>query len=73
MGAQRSLQVRRGTTLGQAVKLAGHGMTGGEAKALIAGGAVSVNGVAETRRGRKVSQGDVVAFQGLVLRITVEE
>lgn len=38
--------------------------TGGEAKILIQYGEVSVNGEEETRRGRKLVAGDVVAVQG---------
>ena len=36
--------------------------TGGEAKMLIKLGRVSVNGVIEKRRGRKLNKGDVVKF-----------
>jgi ribosome-associated protein len=38
--------------------------TGGQAKSLIQGGAVQVNGHTETRRGRQLSDGDIVTFQG---------
>jgi ribosome-associated protein len=34
--------------------------TGGEAKVLIQAGEVTVNGEAETRRGRRLREGDVV-------------
>jgi len=36
--------------------------SGGEAKHLIQNGAVRVNGEVETRRGRKLSSGDLVAL-----------
>ena len=36
--------------------------TGGEAKIFIKSGKVSVNGVIEKRRGRKLNTGDVVKF-----------
>ena len=36
--------------------------TGGEAKIFIKSGAVKVNGVIETQRGRKLIKGDVVIF-----------
>jgi ribosome-associated protein len=36
--------------------------TGGEAKVRIQGGEVWVNGEVETRRGRKMAQGDEVRF-----------
>ena len=49
-----------GTTLGQALKAAGLVGTGGEAKVLIQAGEVSVNGELETRRGRKLEEGDVI-------------
>lgn len=44
--------------LGQLLKLAGLVDTGGEAKALIQGGEVRVNGQVETRRGRQLQEGD---------------
>jgi ribosome-associated protein len=46
--------------LGRALKAAGLVGTGGEAKVLIQAGEVSVNGDVETRRGRKLEEGDVV-------------
>lgn len=49
-----------GTTLGQALKIWGIAGTGGEAKVLIQFGEVLVNGEVETRRGRKLQEGDVV-------------
>ena len=36
--------------------------SGGEAKILIKSGSVKVNGVIETRRGRKLNKGDKVMF-----------
>ncbi len=38
--------------------------TGGQAKYFIQGGEVEVNGHTETRRGRQLSTGDIVTFQG---------
>ena len=38
--------------------------TGGEAKVLIQTGEVTVNGEVETRRGRKLQEGDVVEVLG---------
>ncbi len=55
--------------LDQALKLAGLAASGGEAKAFVKGGSVSVNGAVETRRGRKLRPGDVVEFDGIVMRI----
>ncbi|MGX8688609.1 MAG: RNA-binding S4 domain-containing protein [bacterium] len=50
--------------LGQALKLAGLVGSGVEAKIVIADGLVSVNGEADTRRGRKLREGDVVSYNG---------
>jgi ribosome-associated protein len=47
--------------LGQLLKLAGLADSGGEAKALLAEGVVTVNGEPESRRGRQLHDGDVVA------------
>ena len=55
--------------LGQLLKLAGVAGGGGEAKALLAGGGVLVNGEAESRRGRQLGPGDVVRAEGVELRV----
>lgn len=49
-------------TLDALLKASGLVASGGNAKALIAAGTVSVNGRTETRRGRKLRPGDVVAL-----------
>ncbi|MCA1731078.1 MAG: RNA-binding S4 domain-containing protein [Actinobacteria bacterium] len=54
------MELPAGLTLGQALKAASVAGTGGEAKVLIQAGEVTVNGEAETRRGRKLEIGDVV-------------
>ena len=54
------MQPSSGTTLGQALKASNLVGSGGEAKVLIQGGEVRVNGEVETRRGRKLEEGDVV-------------
>jgi ribosome-associated protein len=54
------LRIPPGTTLGRALKAAGLVGTGGEAKVLIQAGEVSVNGELETRRGRRLQEGDVI-------------
>jgi ribosome-associated protein len=54
------LQLPSGITLGQALKASNLVGSGGEAKVLIQGGVVRVNGEVETRRGRKLQKGDVV-------------
>jgi ribosome-associated protein len=55
--------------LGQLLKLAGAVDTGGDAKSVLASGAVRVNGEVETRRGRQLHRGDVVALRGQRLRV----
>jgi ribosome-associated protein len=56
--------------LGQLLKLAGLVEDGATAREVIAGGEVTVNGEVETRRGRQVRPGDVVAFAGGQVRVT---
>lgn len=46
--------------LGQLLQVAGLADSGGEAKALLAAGGVTVNGEPESRRGRQLVPGDVV-------------
>jgi ribosome-associated protein len=58
--------------LDQFLKLAQVAMTGGQAKAMILGGFVEVNGEVETRRGRKLRAGDVVVVEGETLVVEVE-
>ena len=48
--------------LNQFLKFKGFVSTGGEAKQLINAGLISVNGLIETRRGRKLCPGDLVSF-----------
>jgi ribosome-associated protein len=55
--------------LGQFLKLANLVESGGEAKPLIADGAVTVNGEVETRRGRQLAVGDVVVVGGRSARV----
>jgi ribosome-associated protein len=54
------VQPSSGMTLGQALKAADLVGSGGEAKVVIQGGVVRVNGEVETRRGRRLKEGDVV-------------
>ena len=49
--------------LGQALKLAGVVEDGVEAKYAIQDGLVQVNREVDTRRGRKVYEGDVITFE----------
>ena len=55
--------------LGQLLKLADLVDAGGDAKALLSDGAVTVNGEPETRRGRQLHRGDVVAIRGEQVRV----
>lgn len=55
--------------LGQLLKATGVADSGTEAKALLAEGGVTVNGKAETRRGRQLRAGDVVVADGETVRI----
>ncbi|KRE62082.1 RNA-binding S4 domain-containing protein [Nostocoides sp. Soil756] len=50
--------------LGQLLKLAGLADDGAAAREVIERGLVSVNGQVDTRRGRQVHVGDVVALDG---------
>lgn len=51
-----------GIKLGQFLKLADLVDSGSEAKQVLAGGVVRVNGDVETRRGRTLERGDVVSL-----------
>jgi ribosome-associated protein len=55
--------------LGQLLKLAGVTEGGGEAKELLAEGAVRVNGEIESRRGRQLRAGDLVEVGEETLRV----
>jgi ribosome-associated protein len=55
--------------LGQLLKLAGLAGSGSDARALVEDGAVTVNGEVETRRGRQLHPGDVIAVAEEAVRI----
>ena len=55
--------------LGQLLKLSAIAGSGSEARALLLEQAVTVNGEPETRRGRQLRRGDVVAVGEAALRI----
>jgi ribosome-associated protein len=66
----RAVPIRDDTIrLGQLLKLCGLAGSGGEARALVEAGAVTVNGEPETRRGRQLHRGDVVAIGEDAVRI----
>ncbi len=52
------------------LKFSGICDTGGEAKAIITEGLVKVDGVVETRRGKKIRAGQVVFYKGLTIKVT---
>ena len=56
--------------LGQAMKLAGLVENGVEAKIVIQDGQVLVNGETDTRRGRKLYEGDNFSYQGQTVTVT---
>jgi len=59
--------------LDQFLKWVGAADTGGMAKALIQNGKVLVNGNLETRRGKKLSHGDLVqVLNSLVYRVVIK-
>lgn len=62
-------------TLNDVLKLSGLAPTGGQAKQLIQSGQVTVNGETETRRKRKLREGDVVRVgeEEFVLELDAEE
>ncbi len=66
----REVPIREETIrLGQLLKLADLAASGAEAKELLAGGAVRVNGEPEMRRGRQLRRGDVVVLGGEQVRV----
>ena len=68
-------QVEERITLNDALKLSGLAETGGHAKVMIQAGEVLVNGEVETRRKRKLKEGDVVRVgeEEFVLELEGEE
>lgn len=56
--------------LGQALKAAGLVDSGVTAKDVIQNGEVKVNGETDTRRGRKLYDGDIVEFMNQTINIT---
>ena len=55
--------------LGQALKACGLVSSGIEAKIVIQDGEVKVNGEVDTRRGKKLVDGDIVEFNGETIKI----
>lgn len=70
MSTVQSLQIRDDhIKLGQAMKAAGMVESGVDAKYAILDGFVRVNGKVELQRGKKLFPGDVVEYQGEMLKI----
>jgi ribosome-associated protein len=59
--------------LDQFLKLMGIAGTGGQAKLMIQDEMVSVNGVLETRRGRKLVSGDRVTIDDQTFEVNLEQ
>lgn len=53
------------------LKFEGLADSGGGAKAAIAGGQVSVNGVVETRKRKKIVAGDTIELGGLKMKVAL--
>ena len=72
-----SLEVRLPIRLGQFLKLAGLAETGAHARELVEFGEVSVNGECEKRRGRQLTDGDIVSLEtedeALSIRVTAAQ
>lgn len=58
--------------LDQFMKLVGLAMSGGEAKHLVQGGEVRVNGVVETHRSKKLRPGDRVSLGDMTATVELE-
>ena len=56
----RTIDADDGIRLGQLLKLSGLAESGGQARALLEDGEVTVNGEPEHRRGRRILRGDLV-------------
>ena len=55
--------------LGQAMKKAGLVGSGVDAKIIIQDGRVKVNGEVDTRRGKKLYDGDVFEYEGVTVKV----
>ena len=71
MAQARDVAIRERTIrLGQLLKLAGLADSGADARALVQDGEATVNGEVETRRGRQLVPGDVIALGSAAVRVT---
>ena len=69
MPSRTTVDLPSSITLGQALKAANLVGSGGEAKDVIQEGRVLVNGEVETRRGRRLKEGDVIEVMGERLEV----
>jgi len=70
VSAIREVQITGETIrLGQLLKLSGIAESGGDSKSLLLAEVVRVNGVAESRRGRQLRDGDLVEARGEAARV----
>jgi ribosome-associated protein len=60
-------------TLNDALKLSGLAETGGQAKLLIQSGKVKVNGVVETRRKKRLKEGDTIQVGEEVFTLELDD
>jgi ribosome-associated protein len=58
--------------LNQLLKLVGVADSGGRGKAIVASGAVAVDGVTELRKTCKIRAGQVVALDGIEIRVIAD-
>lgn len=64
---------RQPVELFKILKFEGMVPSGGEAKAVVADGLVSVNGAVETRKRKKIVSGDVIEFNDDKIRVLLVE
>lgn len=70
---QQTIRIHTGfIRLDALLKYAGWAETGGEAKLLVQGGAVTVNGAVCTQRGKKLRGGDTVGLEGRLITVRAE-
>ena len=67
------MAIEKKIQLDQFMKLTGLISTGGQAKLVIQGGEVLLNGVVETRRKKKLGIGDSVTFAGQTITVTADQ
>lgn len=68
---QRVLVNREPVELYKILKMENLVMSGGEAKYVISQGLVEVNGETETRKRKKIYNGDLIRFQDVRMRVEV--